>query len=114
VVSGIGNIYADESLWRAKVHGARIAETLSKPKLASILDHAAAVMTDALGQGGTSFDSLYINVNESRATSTARSTPTAAKASVPPVRCVMRRDKFMTRSSYYCPRCQPRPRSWPG
>ena len=56
VVSGIGNIYADESLWRAKVNGARIAETLTKPTLAAILGHAAEVMRDALGQGGTSFD----------------------------------------------------------
>jgi formamidopyrimidine-DNA glycosylase len=112
VVSGIGNIYADESLWRAKVHGARIAETLSKPKLASILDHAAAVMTDALGQGGTSFDSLYINVN-GESGYFDRSLDAYGREGLPCHRCgaVMRRDKFMTRSSYYCPRCQPRPRS---
>jgi formamidopyrimidine-DNA glycosylase len=112
VISGIGNIYADESLWRAKVHGARIAETLSKPKLASILDHAAAVMTDALGQGGTSFDSLYINVN-GESGYFDRSLDAYGREGLPCHRCgaVMRRDKFMTRSSYYCPRCQPRPRS---
>ncbi|WP_319446958.1 MULTISPECIES: bifunctional DNA-formamidopyrimidine glycosylase/DNA-(apurinic or apyrimidinic site) lyase [unclassified Mycobacterium] len=112
VVSGIGNIYADESLWRAKVHGVRIAETLSKPKLASILDHAAAVMTDALGQGGTSFDSLYINVN-GESGYFDRSLDAYGREGLPCHRCgaVMRRDKFMTRSSYYCPRCQPRPRS---
>jgi formamidopyrimidine-DNA glycosylase len=111
VVSGIGNIYADESLWRAKVHGARIAETLTKPKLASILDHAAAVMTDALGQGGTSFDSLYINVN-GESGYFDRSLDAYGREGLPCHRCgaVMRRDKFMTRSSYYCPRCQPRPR----
>ena len=63
VVSGIGNIYADEALWRAKVNGARLTDTLSRPTLAAILDHAADVMRDALGQGGTSFDSLYVNVN---------------------------------------------------
>src|SRR3954469_15865823 len=63
VVSGIGNIYADEALWRAKVNGARTAESLTKPTLAAILGHAADVMTDALAQGGTSFDSLYVNVN---------------------------------------------------
>jgi formamidopyrimidine-DNA glycosylase len=112
VVSGIGNIYADESLWRAKVHGARIAETLSKPKLASILDHAATVMTDALGQGGTSFDSLYVNVN-GESGYFDRSLDAYGREGLPCHRCgaVMRRDKFMTRSSYYCPRCQPRPRS---
>lgn len=111
VVSGIGNIYADESLWRAKVHGARIAETLTKPKLASLLDHAAAVMTDALGQGGTSFDSLYINVN-GESGYFDRSLDAYGREGLPCHRCgaVMRRDKFMTRSSYYCPRCQPPPR----
>jgi formamidopyrimidine-DNA glycosylase len=115
VVSGIGNIYADESLWRAKVHGARIAETLTKPKLASILDHAGAVMTDALDQGGTSFDSLYINVN-GESGYFDRSLDAYGREGLPCHRCgaVMRRDKFMTRSSYYCPRCQPRPRSGPG
>ena len=111
VVSGIGNIYADESLWRAKIHGARIAETLSKPKLASLLDHAAAVMTDALGQGGTSFDSLYINVN-GESGYFDRSLDAYGREGLPCGRCgaVMRRDKFMTRTSCYCPRCQPKPR----
>ncbi len=63
VVSGIGNIYADEALWRAKVHGARIAATLTRPQLAAVLDSAAEVMREALAKGGTSFDSLYVNVN---------------------------------------------------
>jgi formamidopyrimidine-DNA glycosylase len=111
VVSGIGNIYADESLWRAKVNGVRIAASLSKPKLASILDHAAVVMTDALGQGGTSFDSLYVNVN-GESGYFDRELDAYGRDGLPCRRCgaVMRREKFMTRSSYYCPRCQPKPR----
>ena len=111
VVSGIGNIYADESLWRAQVNGARIAETLTKPKLGAILDHARDVMTDALGQGGTSFDSLYVNVN-GESGYFDRSLDAYGREGLPCRRCgaVMRRDKFMNRSSYYCPRCQPRPR----
>ncbi|MGA9674770.1 MAG: DNA-formamidopyrimidine glycosylase, partial [Mycobacterium sp.] len=63
VVSGIGNIYADEALWRAKVHGARIAATLTRRQLTAVLDAAADVMREALAKGGTSFDSLYVNVN---------------------------------------------------
>jgi formamidopyrimidine-DNA glycosylase len=111
VVSGIGNIYADESLWRAKVNGARTAESLSKPTLAAILGHAADVMTDALGQGGTSFDSLYVNVN-GESGYFDRSLDAYGREGEPCRRCgaVMRREKFMNRSSYYCPRCQPRPR----
>lgn len=111
VVSGIGNIYADEALWRAQVNGARLAETLTKPKLAAILDHATDVMRDALDQGGTSFDSLYVNVN-GESGYFDRSLDAYGREGEPCRRCgaAIRRDKFMNRSSYYCPKCQPRPR----
>ncbi|PRC43109.1 DNA-formamidopyrimidine glycosylase, partial [Mycobacterium sp. ITM-2017-0098] len=111
VVSGIGNIYADESLWRAKINGARLASGVSKAKLAELLDAATAVMTDALGQGGTSFDSLYVNVN-GESGYFDRSLDAYGREGEPCRRCgaIMRRDKFMNRSSFYCPRCQPRPR----
>jgi formamidopyrimidine-DNA glycosylase len=111
VVSGIGNIYADETLWRAKVNGARLADTLSRPTLATLLDHAGDVMRDALGQGGTSFDSLYVNVN-GESGYFDRSLDAYGREGEPCGRCgaVMRREKFMNRSSYYCPKCQPRPR----
>ena len=111
VVSGIGNIYADEALWRAQVNGARLASSLSRRKLAELLDSAAEVMTDALGQGGTSFDSLYVNVN-GESGYFDRSLDAYGREGEPCKRCgaVMRREKFMNRSSSYCPRCQPRPR----
>jgi formamidopyrimidine-DNA glycosylase len=111
VVSGIGNIYADEALWRARINGARLASSLSRPKLAELLDAAAEVMTDALGQGGTSFDSLYVNVN-GESGYFERSLDAYGREGEPCRRCgaVMRREKFMNRSSYYCPKCQPRPR----
>ncbi len=111
VVSGIGNIYADEALWRAKVNGARLASGLSKAKLAELLVAAAEVMTDALGQGGTSFDSLYVNVN-GESGYFDRSLDAYGREGEPCRRCgaIMRREKFMNRSSFYCPRCQPRPR----
>jgi formamidopyrimidine-DNA glycosylase len=111
VVSGIGNIYADEALWRAKVNGARLASSLTRPKLAELLDAAAEVMTEALGQGGTSFDSLYVNVN-GESGYFDRSLDAYGREGEPCRRCgaIMRREKFMNRSSFYCPRCQPRPR----
>ncbi|KUI28171.1 5-hydroxymethyluracil DNA glycosylase [Mycobacterium sp. IS-1496] len=111
VVSGIGNIYADEALWRAKVNGARLASALTRPKLAELLDAAAEVMTEALGQGGTSFDSLYVNVN-GESGYFDRSLDAYGREGEPCRRCgaIMRREKFMNRSSFYCPRCQPRPR----
>ncbi|UXA08645.1 DNA-formamidopyrimidine glycosylase [Mycobacterium sp. SMC-2] len=112
VVSGIGNIYADEALWRAKVNGARIAATLTRKQLGAVLDAAADVMRDALAQGGTSFDSLYVNVN-GQSGYFDRSLDAYGREGQPCRRCgaVMRREKFMNRSSFYCPRCQPRPRS---
>ena len=111
VVSGIGNIYADEALWRAKLHGARIAATLSRRQLTAVLDAAADVMRDALAQGGTSFDSLYVNVN-GESGYFDRSLDAYGRDGQSCRRCgaVMRREKFMNRSSFYCPKCQPRPR----
>jgi len=111
VVSGIGNIYADEALWRAKINGGRLASSLGRKQLGELLDAAAEVMTEALGQGGTSFDSLYVNVN-GESGYFERSLDAYGREGEPCRRCgaVMRREKFMNRSSYYCPRCQPRPR----
>ncbi|MDA4110472.1 DNA-formamidopyrimidine glycosylase [Mycolicibacterium holsaticum] len=111
VVSGIGNIYADEALWRARVNGARLASALTRRQLAGVLDAAAEVMAEALDQGGTSFDSLYVNVN-GESGYFERSLDAYGREGQPCRRCgaVMRREKFMNRSSFYCPKCQPRPR----
>ncbi|MDM4140584.1 MULTISPECIES: DNA-formamidopyrimidine glycosylase [Mycobacterium] len=111
VVSGIGNIYADEALWRAKLHGARLSDTLSRKQLTAVLDAAGDVMRDALAKGGTSFDSLYVNVN-GESGYFDRSLDAYGREGQACRRCgaVMRREKFMNRSSFYCPKCQPRPR----
>lgn len=111
VVSGIGNIYADEALWRAQINGARLASSLTRRQLAEVLDAAAEVMTGALGQGGTSFDALYVNVN-GESGYFERSLQAYGRADQACRRCgaVMQREKFMNRSSYFCPKCQPRPR----
>jgi len=111
VVSGVGNIYADESLWRAKLHGNRITDTLSRPKLKAVLAAAHEVMGEALAQGGTSFDALYVNVN-GESGYFDRSLDVYGQENRPCSRCgsAIRREKFMNRSSYSCPKCQPRPR----
>jgi formamidopyrimidine-DNA glycosylase len=111
VVSGIGNIYADEALWRARVNGARLASSMTRRQLGEVLDAATEVMTEALGQGGTSFDSLYVNVN-GESGYFERSLDAYGRDGEPCRRCgaVMRREKFMNRSSFYCPKCQSRPR----
>lgn len=111
VVSGVGNIYADEALWRAKIHGNRPADKLTKPKLRELLGAARSVMEDALAQGGTSFDALYVNVN-GESGYFARSLNAYGREGEPCNRCgaPIRREQFMNRSSYSCPVCQPRPR----
>ena len=111
VVSGIGNIYADEALWRAQVHGRRMASTLTKPSIARVLAHARDVMTEALGEGGTSFDALYVNVNGASGYFD-RSLAAYGQVGRPCRRCgtLIMREHFMNRSSFFCPRCQVAPR----
>ncbi len=111
LVSGIGNIYADEALWRAKLHWARPTETLSRPEIARLMASVRDVLTEALAAGGTSFDALYINVN-GESGYFDRSLAVYGQEDKPCPRCgsPVRRDKFMNRSAFSCPRCQPRPR----
>jgi formamidopyrimidine-DNA glycosylase len=112
LISGIGNIYADEALWRGRVHGEREAAAMSKPALRALIEHAREVMLEALGAGGTSFDSLYVNINGASGFFD-RSLSAYGRQGAPCVRCgtLIRREAFMNRSSYSCPRCQPRPRT---
>jgi formamidopyrimidine-DNA glycosylase len=111
LVSGVGNIYADEALWRARLHGARPTETLTRPEARRVLAAAREVMAEALGEGGTSFDRLYVDVNGASGYFD-RSLAAYGQAGRPCPRCGMliRREAFMNRSSFSCPRCQPRPR----
>ena len=112
VVSGIGNIYADEALWRARMHGARPTEGLTRGQGRAVLAAASDVMGEALAAGGTSFDALYVNVNGASGYFD-RSLAVYGQADRPCLRCgtPIRRDPFMNRSSYTCPNCQPRPRN---
>ncbi|GGV02609.1 formamidopyrimidine-DNA glycosylase [Actinomadura cremea] len=111
LISGVGNIYADEALWRARLHWARPTETLTRAEAARIVQAAQDVMSAALAVGGTSFDSLYVNVN-GESGYFERSLDAYGRRDEPCRRCgaPIRRDEFMNRSSYSCPVCQPRPR----
>ncbi len=111
LVSGVGNIYADEALWLARLHYARATETLTRAQVSDVLAGARAVMGAALEQGGTSFDALYVDVN-GQSGYFDRTLEVYGRAGDPCRRCgtPVRREPFMNRSSYFCPRCQPRPR----
>ena len=112
LVSGVGNIYADEALWRARLHWARAADRLRGPDVNRLVDAVQEVFADALNVGGTSFDHLYVNVN-GQSGYFERSLAVYGRAGQPCPRCgaPVRRDAFMNRSSYSCPACQPRPRN---
>ncbi|WP_433160112.1 bifunctional DNA-formamidopyrimidine glycosylase/DNA-(apurinic or apyrimidinic site) lyase [Kribbella sp. CA-247076] len=111
VVSGVGNIYADEALWRAKLHYARATETLKPLQIREILRHAHEVMAAALDVGGTSFDALYVNVNgESGYFERGLNVYGQEGTPCPRDGRPIRREPFMNRSSYRCPKCQPVPR----
>ncbi|GLZ75686.1 formamidopyrimidine-DNA glycosylase [Actinorhabdospora filicis] len=107
LVSGIGNIYADEALWRARLHGRRATEKLTRPKARELLAHVRDVLGEALVAGGTSFDALYVNVN-GQSGYFDRSLNAYGRADEPCRRCgtPIAREAFMNRSSYFCPRCQ--------
>ncbi|MDO5646057.1 MAG: bifunctional DNA-formamidopyrimidine glycosylase/DNA-(apurinic or apyrimidinic site) lyase [Dermabacter sp.] len=109
VVSGIGNIYADEALWAARVHYQSPGSDLSARRVSTLLDAASSVMQRALAVGGTSFDALYVNV-DGRSGYFARSLSAYGQEGEPCERCgrPIKRAKFMNRSSYFCPRCQKR------
>ena len=109
LVSGIGNIYADEALWRSRLHWSRLTSGLSRPKVRELIGHATDVMTEALGQGGTSFDALYVNVN-GQSGYFDRSLAAYGQEGLPCGRCgtAIRREPFMNRSSFFCPKCQRR------
>lgn len=112
LVSGVGNIYADEALWRARLHYARPTDTLRRAEAERLLDAATEVMSEALVVGGTSFDALYVNVN-GQSGYFEESLAVYGQVGRPCPRCgaPVRRDDFMNRSSFTCPGCQPRPRN---
>jgi formamidopyrimidine-DNA glycosylase len=112
LVSGVGNIYADEALWRARLHWARAADRLRGPDVSRLVDAVQEVFAEALHVGGTSFDSLYVNVS-GQSGYFDRSLAVYGRAGQPCPRCgaPVRRDAFMNRSAFSCPVCQPRPRA---
>lgn len=117
LVSGVGNIYADEALWEARMHYARPTDTLRRPDTVRLVDALSTIMERALAAGGTSFDQLYVNVNGasgyfSRSLNAyGRNGQPCERCTIRGVASLIRRDPFMGRSSYTCPVCQRVPRN---
>jgi formamidopyrimidine-DNA glycosylase len=112
LISGIGNIYADEALWGAKTHYLTPTRRLRAAQVRVLLAEVRAVLHKALEEGGTSFDSQYVNVN-GQAGYFAHSLHAYGRQGTPCDRCgaIMRREPFMNRSSHRCPSCQRTPRN---
>lgn len=111
VVSGVGNIYADESLWRSKIHPLSRAKGLAPKRIDLLLTHVNDVLNEALGSGGTTFDGLYVSVNGESGRFSER-LAAYGRGGKPCLRCgaTLRREKFANRSSVRCPKCQPAPK----
>lgn len=107
ILSGVGNIYADEALWYARIHPERVANTLTDEEFKLLFKSIRKVMVKALEQGGTSFDNLYINVNGESGYFEV-SLKAYGREGEPCRRCrtPIRRIMFANRSSHYCPTCQ--------
>ena len=112
LISGIGNIYADEALWRARLHYARGTDTLRRADVVTLLAAVRDVLLAAIAAGGTSFDALYVAVN-GESGYFDRSLEVYGREGQPCSRCgaAIRREAFMNRSSYRCPRCQRVPKA---
>ena len=111
LISGIGNIYADESLWRARLHYDRPTDALTAAKARELLGHVRDVLGQALAEGGTSFDAQYVNVN-GQAGYFEHSLNAYGRQGEACSRCgaTLRRESFMNRGSHFCPLCQRLPR----
>lgn len=107
IMSGVGNIYADEALWRAQVHPESVTSEMSAKKIAAVIESATQVMAEAIAQGGTSFDDLYIDVN-GESGFFDQSLAAYGREDEPCPRCgtLIKRIVISARSSHFCPRCQ--------
>jgi formamidopyrimidine-DNA glycosylase len=107
IMSGVGNIYADEALWRAQVHPESVTSEMSAKKIGAVIESATQVMAEAIVQGGTSFDDLYIDVN-GESGFFDQSLAAYGREDEPCPRCgtLIKRIVISARSSHFCPRCQ--------
>lgn len=107
LVSGVGNIYADESLWRARLHFNQPANSISSRKLSELFEHVTEVLGEAVEQGGTSFDQQYKNIN-GQSGYFSQKLNAYGQTGKPCGRCstLISRKSWENRGSHFCPRCQ--------
>jgi len=107
LVSGVGNIYADESLWRARLHFNQPSNSISSRKLTELFSHIKDVLSEAVEQGGTSFDQQYKNIN-GQSGYFSQNLNAYGQTGKPCNRCgrLIARKSWENRGSHFCPACQ--------
>ncbi len=111
-IVGIGNIYADESLYRTRIHPRRLTNSVSKPKLRELHGHIQKILKRAIKMMGTSVDT-FAGVN-GQPGKYQKYLQVYGREGEPCAKCgqAVRREKIGSRSAHYCPRCQKEPRNW--
>ncbi len=106
VIAGIGNIYADESLWGAKIHPTRLASSLSEAEMTSLYHEMREVMNLAVEKGGSS-NSTYINA-EGKKGSYMDFARVFRREGLPCPRCgtTIEKTRVAGRGTHTCPFCQ--------
>lgn len=106
-VAGIGNIYADEALWRARLHPLRTAETLDEEAVGRLHRSIRAVLRQGIRYRGSSF-SDYIGADGEPGENQGRLS-VYRRTGEPCLRCGTAIERIVVgqRSTHFCPRCQP-------
>jgi formamidopyrimidine-DNA glycosylase len=109
VIAGLGNIYVDEALWRAGLHPARTASSLSEGELAALHEAIRGVLTEAIEHRGTTFHTYRDLLGEKGHHQDALAV--FHRQGKPCPRCgnPVQRTSLASRDTHLCPTCQPAP-----
>ena len=107
VIAGIGNIYADESLWNAKIHPSTRVSALADEKLAETLSSAIEVMNKSIDIGGSTIQN-YINADGSEGDYLKLFANVFNRSGEPCKRCreIIKKIRVAGRGTHICPKCQ--------
>ena len=112
-IAGVGNIYADEALWRARIHPLRPVGTLKRPQIAALRDAVVETLNAGIDAKGASIDD-FRHTDGARGSFQERFL-VHTREREPCLRCGTPIAKLRAagRGTYVCPKCQPRPRRSP-
>jgi formamidopyrimidine-DNA glycosylase len=106
VVVGVGNIYANESLWRAAIHPRRPAGRVSRERFDELARHVKETLAEAIEKGGTTLRDFVSADGEPGHFRVDLAVYDRAGAACPRCRSTIRVARVGQRSAFFCPRCQ--------